>query len=189
MSASVPPQTEAMLDAAVRFQNFGDETHGVGELVAAAASPTFERTLGQHAVANLASAWPADRFALADAEGREVVIEHELLRVFVMQPIDFLLVLHGARGGNDERLRLAALEDGGAMRGGQGADLAPNRTDLIQRSAIDPGAGHRDFLEDALLQRRERRSKLSRRHVLARHPLPCRPYSSLIFALSSSTLA
>ena len=43
-------------------------------------------------MADLAPARAADRPAFADAERREVVIEHELLAVFVDQAVDALLV-------------------------------------------------------------------------------------------------
>src|SRR5262249_27390488 len=51
-----------------------------------------ERPLGERAVADLAPARAAQELRLARAEGREVVVQHELLVVLADQRIDLLLV-------------------------------------------------------------------------------------------------
>ena len=59
----------------------------------------------------------------ADGERREVVVEHELLRVLVDQAVDPLLVAAGAERDGDQGLRLAALEHGRAVHARQHVDL------------------------------------------------------------------
>ena len=108
---------------AVGFEDVADDADGVGELLRAG-DHGLEAALGQGPVADLAPAGPADRTALADAEGREIVIEHELLAVFVDQAVDALLVAAGAEGGGDEGLGFAAGEEGRAMGARQNAHFA-----------------------------------------------------------------
>ena len=66
----------------------------------------------------------ANRPAFADRERREVVIEHEPLRVLLEQAIDALLVAAGAERDRDQGLRLATLEQGRAVNAGQQVDFA-----------------------------------------------------------------
>ena len=146
---------------AVRLQDLGDEADRVREL-GRRRQHGFERPLGQHAVADLAAAGGAQRLALADGERREVVVEHELLRVLVVQAIDLLLVAVGAEGDDDEGLRLAALEQGRPVGARQQVDFARQGADHVVGAAVDAGAGHRDFLEDALFQGAERAGDLLR---------------------------
>ena len=72
-----------------------------------------------------------------------------------LQPLDPLLVLAGAERGDDQRLRLAALEDGRAVRPRQDADLAGDGAELVEPAAVDPGAGQGDLLERSARAGRE----------------------------------
>ena len=108
-------------------------------------------------MADLAAARAADRPDLADRERREVVVEHELLAVLVHEPVDPLLVAAGAQDGGDQRLRLAALEEGRAVRPRQEADLALDRPQVLRAAAVGPLAVEDQLADDPLLDRRERR--------------------------------
>ena len=93
-------------------------------------------------MADFAAARRARRLGLADAERREVVVEHELLAVLVLEPLDALLVNRGAERAGDERLGFAAREERRAVRAGQHADLAVNLAQVLQAAAVLALAGH-----------------------------------------------
>ncbi len=57
----------------------------------------------------------ADAADLADAEGAEVVVEHEVLAVLAPQGVDDLGVALRAQGGDHEGLGLATGKQGRAM--------------------------------------------------------------------------
>ena len=116
-----------------------------------------DRPLGQGAVADLAPAGPANRPDLADGERRHVVVEHELLAVLVHDAVDPLLVGGGAEDGGDQRLGLAALEEGRAVGPGQEADLAVDRPQVARAAAVGPLAVEDQLADDPLLDGREGR--------------------------------
>ena len=91
----------------------------------------IDAPLGQHAVTDFAPARAANRPHFAHRERREVVVEHEPLRVLFEQAVDALLVAAGAERDGDQGLRFAALEHGRAMHARQHVDFALN---LPQRS-------------------------------------------------------
>src|SRR5262249_11006871 len=66
----------------VGFKNIGDNSDRVRELVGTG-DDRLETALSQGAVADLAPPGAADRTALADAEGRKIVVQHEFLAVLV----------------------------------------------------------------------------------------------------------
>ena len=95
---------------AVGFQNVADHAHGVGELVLAG-DQRGQRALGQGAVADFAAAGAAHEADFADAERREVVVQHEALAGLArLQQFDALLVVLGAERDRHQRLRFAAGE-------------------------------------------------------------------------------
>ena len=108
---------------AVRLEDVGDHADRVGELVVIG-QHRVDAPLGEHAVADFAPARAADRPHFADRERREVVVEHELLRVLLEQAVDALLVAAGAERDGHERLRLAALEQRRAVHAREHVDLA-----------------------------------------------------------------
>ena len=67
-------------------------------------------------------------------------MEHEVFAVFAFQRVDDLLILSGAQRGDHQRLRLAAREQGRAVRARQHPDLAPDRADALGVAAVDAGA-------------------------------------------------
>src|SRR2546430_1943338 len=68
---------------------------------------------------------------LARAEGGEVVMQHELLVRLADEGIDLLLVGGGAERRDHERLRLAAREEGRAVRARQDLDLAGDGAHVV----------------------------------------------------------
>ncbi len=101
-------------------------------------------------MADLAATGRADAAGLADGEGGEVVVKEEILLVRTLQGIDELLVFGGAQGGNDDRLCLAAGEEGGAVGPGKDADLGEDRTDVRGRPSVDPATGLENLTADDL---------------------------------------
>ncbi len=64
-------------------------------------------------------------------------MEQEALLVGAIERVDVLLVLAGAQRRDDERLRLAAGEQGGAVGAGQNSDLRQDGTNGRQVAAVD----------------------------------------------------
>ncbi len=141
---------------AVALQDVADDADGVGEVLTLRQDGA-QGTLGQLPVAQLAAARAALGAHLTDGEGREVVVQHELLRVFLDQRVqDALGVLHRAEGRHGEGLRLPAGEHGGAVRARQQADLAGDLTDLLRRAPVGAAALVEDLVpHDAVLDLRE----------------------------------
>ena len=77
---------------AVGLEDVGHHADGVGELLALG-QHVAQRALGEGAVPNLAAARAAQGLGLAHAEGREVVVEHELPERLAGQELDALLVV------------------------------------------------------------------------------------------------
>ena len=117
----------------VRLEDVGDDADGVGELLFAR-NDRRERALGERAVTDFAAARSALRPGLADRERREVVVQHEALVVLAGDVLDLLLVVGGAERAADERLRLAAREDDGAVDAGQ-ARRSPSRSGGSRRTS------------------------------------------------------
>ena len=108
--------------------------------------------LGEQPVADLPPARPAHEAGLADAERREVVVDHEgLLVVGVLDPLLPLAVDLGAERGRHEGLRLAAREHGRAVGARQLADLAADRTDLFWGAVVGPAFQLEHLLAEELL--------------------------------------
>ena len=74
-----------------------------------------ERPLRERAVADLAPAGAAQELHFADRERREGVVQDEALVGLAFDRFDLLRVVVGAERGGDERLGLAAREDGRAV--------------------------------------------------------------------------
>ena len=96
----------------------------------------LDRPLGQRAVPDLAPARAADGPHLADAVGREVVVEHVALPRLPLELLDALLVLLGAERAHRQRLGLAAGEEARAVRARQHAHLDRDRADLVHAAAV-----------------------------------------------------
>ena len=86
---------------------------------------------------------PAPRMKpdFADAERREIVVQHEALGGFRgIQQLDALLVVLGAERRGDQRLRFAAREQRRSVRARQHADFALDLADLVELAAIRTAA-------------------------------------------------
>ena len=109
---------------AVRFEDLGDDADRVREL-ASSGRTADERALGERAVTDLATARAAQELHLADAERREVVVQHELLVVLAERARRSSARRTTCRAwSTHQRLRLAAREERRAVRARQHADLA-----------------------------------------------------------------
>ena len=139
ISASEPPQTEAIERRAVGLEDLGDDADRVGEVLVVR-QQRLERPLGQGAVADLAAAGAAHHLDFAGRERREVVVQHERLGGLAghVDAVDPLLVVRGAERHGDERLGLAAGEQRRAVGAGQHADLDRDRPDGVEVAAVHP---------------------------------------------------
>src|SRR5213592_1369505 len=132
---------------AVRLEDLRDDADGVGELLLAR-EDRRERALGERPVADLAPPGAAQELDLARAEGREVVVQHELLVRLADERIDLLLVGGGTERRDHERLRLAAREEGRAVRARQDLDLAGDGAHLGEPAAVEAALLLHDRLAD-----------------------------------------
>src|SRR5262249_26565016 len=120
-----------------------------------------QRALGERAVADLTPAGAAHEADFADREGREVVVEHETLPLFALEALDLLRIVGGPERARDERLRLAAREDGRAVRPRQHAGLDLDRAHLVELAAVEAHAVRQHFLaQDLFLQLLEDRLRV-----------------------------
>ena len=149
---SVAPQTLAMLELPLRFEDVGDHADRVGELLGGRAGPAST-------LRSASAPWPISRRPgprigphFADGERREVVVEHELLAVLVEQAVDPLLVARRAERDGDQGLRLAPLEDGRAVHPRQHIDLALDVPQRAVIAAVGPRAAEDQVADDALFQ-------------------------------------
>src|SRR5205823_5484203 len=87
--------------------------------------------LGESTMADLTPAGAAHKRHFSNGERRKVVVQHEALLGFAFEGFQPLLVVGGAQCSGDQRLSLAAGEDGGAVRARQDSDFNPDVADLI----------------------------------------------------------
>ena len=88
-------------------------------------------------MADFAPLGVAEKAFLAHAVRREVVMQHEVVLGSAFKGFHQLGVAQRAQSGNDDGLRLAALEQRGAMRFRQYAYLDFNRAHGARVAAID----------------------------------------------------
>ena len=125
---------------------------GVGELLGAR-HQRMHGAPGELAVADLAPAGRAHAARLADGERREIVVQHEALLAGTLQRVDELLVLAGAQRGHDDGLRLAAREQGRAVRARQEVHLGGDGPHRRQVAPVDAALGADDVpAHDLLLE-------------------------------------
>ena len=118
--------------------------------------------LGQCAVADFAAARAAHEADFADAERREVVVQHEALGGLArLQQFDALLVVLGAERGGDQRLRFAAREERRAVGARQHARL---RIVILRISSNVRPSGRRRFFS---ISSRKMRSFRASKHLAA----------------------
>ena len=136
ISASDEPQTVAIEDEPFELGDLRHDADRVGEF-RRGRQHRMDRAPGELAVPDLAPAGRTHAARLADRIGREVVVEQEALLVGAVERVDVLLVLAGAERRDDERLRLAAGEQGEPWVRGQDADLRQDRADGGQVAPVD----------------------------------------------------
>ena len=105
-------------------------------------------------MADFAAAGAAHEADFADAERREVVVQHEALGGLArLEQFDALLVVLGAEGDRDQRLRFAAGEEGRTVGARQNAGFDGDVADFVERAAIGTAAMLEHLVaEDALLE-------------------------------------
>ena len=94
----------------VRFQDLRDDAHRVGEVVLGRQHGN-QGPAGQNAVSDLAPAGAAQEAHLTHGEGREVVVEEELLVGLPLVLLDELRIATGTERDRGESLGLAAGEE------------------------------------------------------------------------------
>ena len=108
---------------------------------------------GELAVPHFAAAGEAEAAGLADAVGREIVVQQEVFAVIDGQAVDDLLVLSGTQRGDHQGLGLAPGEKRAAVGAGQDSDLRRDGPDGAGIAAVDALAGLQDALaHDFLFQ-------------------------------------
>jgi hypothetical protein len=73
---------------------------------------TAQSSFGQSTMADLPPSWPSEAANFSDAEGREIIVQHKILRAFTLQTINELFIALGAQRYYDERLGLSTREQG-----------------------------------------------------------------------------
>jgi hypothetical protein len=132
---------------AIRLEDIGHDADRVGELLVGR-EQRLQCPLGERAVPDLPPRRAADGLHFAGRKRREVVVQHERLRGLLrhIDRVDPLLVRRGPERRGDERLGLAAREQRRAVRAGEDAHLARDRSNGIEIAAVDPLAARQHLL-------------------------------------------
>ena len=139
---------------AVRFGNFGDHAHRIAEFLSGRQGRQ-QRALGEAPVPDLAALGRAHAPGLAGGVRGHVVVEQEAVAVLAHQRVDDLLVAARAQRGNDQRLRLAAREQGRAVSPRQDAGADRDRAHRAGIAAVDARLAVEDLAaHDLRLQRK-----------------------------------
>ena len=119
----------------IRLQNVRDDPDGIRKKFLLR-NHFAQRAFGQRAVSDLAAARAAQERHFADAEWREIVVQHEPLVGFAFQHIHALDIFGGAERRRNQGLRLAAGEQRRAMRARQQTHFATDRADGVIGAAV-----------------------------------------------------
>ncbi len=79
-----------------------------------------------------------ERLGLADAIGREIVVEKKGAPLLAGNVVHPLLVMGGPQGHGHQGLRLTPVEEGRTVGAGQETDLGADRADFRIGTAVDP---------------------------------------------------
>ena len=149
---------------AVGLHDLGDDADGVRELLLVG-DHRLERARRQGAVAELAALGGAHAADLAGAVRREVVLVDVALALDRIDRVEALPLVEHAERDDREDLRLAALEQAGAVGARQVVRLDVERADLVVGATVDALAGLDDHrAHGALLERLARRGDLATPH-------------------------
>ncbi len=143
ISDSEAPQTEAIEDEPFELGDLRHHPHRVGEFVMRR-QHRVDRAPGQLAVADLAPLGAAEASGFPDREGREIIVQQELLFVGPRQRVDVLLVLAGPERGHHHRLGFTAGEERRTVGARQHADLGDDVAHGLGIAAVDALAGVED---------------------------------------------
>ncbi|HTZ04647.1 MAG TPA: hypothetical protein VMB53_02730 [Gaiellaceae bacterium] len=135
---------------AVRLERLRDETDRVRELVRPR-HDGLERALRERPVADVAPLRAAHEARLPDRVRREVVVVHVAALLLEGEVVDALTLLRGAERERGEDLRLAALEQAGAVGARIDADLDLDRADLLGAAPVGAALLDGDLLPDDVL--------------------------------------
>ena len=148
-----PPQTVAIEEDPLDDRMSETIRIGIGKGLAGRQNRK-ERPPRQDAVADFPPAGTPERFGLADAEGREIVVEKERAPLLAGDVVHPLLVMGGPQGHGHQGLRLAPVEEGRTVGAGQQTDLGADRPDFRIGAAVDSSVFLQNHLpEDSPLQR------------------------------------
>src|SRR5213594_3271695 len=103
---------------------------------------------------DLTPLWPPVGPRLPHRKGGKIVVEHELLRILLGEPIHDLLVVSRSQGHHHQSLRFSTGEQGRAMNAGQAANLNRNLPDVFWPSPVGPRSAQ-DHLALGLLRELE----------------------------------
>ena len=120
---------------AVRFEDVRDNTNGVREIIDIGKNG-FDTAFCQSTVTDLTTARATNRTALANTEAGEVVIQHELFGVLVLQSIDSLLVASGTQSDRNHGLSFAALEHSGTVNAWHDIDQAFDVSQVLRSTTV-----------------------------------------------------
>jgi len=136
---------------AVGFHDLGDETDGVREVLLGRQHGE-QRALGEVTVAGFAAGGHAEAAGLTHREGREVVVQEErALARAAGDGVDFLGILGGTEGREDETLGFAALEERGTMDARKHVDFAGDGAEIQRLAAVGTFAALDDSIAVDLL--------------------------------------
>src|SRR5260370_27936196 len=97
-------------------------------------------------MANFGAAGATKEFFFADAERREIVVEHEAVELVLREEqVEALHVFLGAEGKGGESLGFTASEERGAMNAREQADFASDLAVLVEGAAIGTAAFIKNF--------------------------------------------
>ena len=138
---------------AVGGEHLRDEPERVRELVRRG-HHRQQRPLGQETVPDLPSLGAPDPPHLAVGEGRHVVVVHVTLLLVDADRVEKLVHARHAERCHVQHLRLAPLEQAGAVGGRDDPHLGGQRAEVGRATAVDPDALLDDPLADDLLRER-----------------------------------
>ena len=134
----------------VGLEDVRDHADRVGELLDRRHN-RHQRPLGERSVADVAALGTAHEAGLTHRERREVVVVEVVLGLLEAERVQAHLVTRGAERGDREGLRLAAGEDGRAVRARRHSHLDPDVADLLRGTPVGALLVDRDALADDVL--------------------------------------
>ena len=145
----------------VRFRHFRNHPHDIREVVHVR-HDRLNGPLRQPSMPYLAATRSKHPPSLADAERREVVVQHEGLAALALDSVDDLGISGRAEGSGDDGLGFAAREQGGAVRPGQELHATRNFAHHRRATAVDAALSRNDgTAHDRLLELVERLAHLA----------------------------